>query len=406
MTARPIAILAPVLAVLLGAGCDRDSEKGRVIFTPEEIRRILKLSPLPDIPKSPTNAVADNPIAAVLGQRLFFETRLSADGRFSCATCHDPAHGFSDPKPLSVALGATTRHSMPLWNVAHQRWFFWNGRADSLWAQAVQPLLHPDEMGSSPAHLLATLSGDAGLKSDYETLFGTLPGEALPRTPEADRLLSNFGKAIEAYERRIISTDAPFDRFTEALRDGSAPAKTVAFSEAAQRGLRIFTGRGHCVLCHAGPNFSDGEFHNIGLPGITIDQGRFEGIPEVGQDRFNGLGAFSDDRSPAANIKLRYIAVKMNHLGEFKTPTLRNVAQTAPYMHDGRFPTLRAVLDFYSELPGAPAYGHREETLQPQHFTEQEKADLEAFLRTLTGAPLEESLTRPLPATVSKPAGR
>ncbi len=398
--------MAAGVAGFCGAGCDRVPEKSRVAFTEEETRQILKLSPLPEIPKNPTNAFADNPAAGRLGQRLFFDVRLSADGRFSCATCHDPAHGFSDPKPLSVAMGTTERHSMPLWNVAYQRWFFWNGRADSLWAQAVQPLLHPDEMASSPEHVFAVLSGDAILKAEYEALFGPLPAAARSRTPEADRLLSNFGKAIEAYERRIISTASPFDRSVEALRNGKTGGQSDRISESAQRGLRIFTGRGRCVLCHAGPNFSDGEFHNIGLPGISVDQGRFEGILDVRDDRFNGPGVFSDDRSPATNIKLRFLTMKINHLGEFKTPTLRNVEQTAPYMHDGRFATLRAVLDFYSELPGDPAYGHREETLKPAHFTEQEKDDIEAFLRTLTGAPLDDSLTRPFPAAESKPVGR
>ncbi|MEQ1851178.1 MAG: cytochrome c peroxidase [Chthoniobacteraceae bacterium] len=395
MTRRGPAFLAVVLAAFLGSGCEREPTESAVVFTAEELREVLKLSPLPAVPPNPTNAVSGNPDAARLGQRLFFDKRRSANGADSCATCHDPAHGVSDPKPLSVGLGATERHSMPLWNVAHQRWFYWSGRADSLWAQAVQPLLHPAEMGSSPQHVLEVLSGDAALKSAYEALFGALPAEAKPRTPAADRLLANFGKAIEAYERRIISKDSPFDRFVEAVRGGKGRAQSATFTDAARRGLQLFTGRGRCVLCHAGPNLSDGEFHNIGLPGITVDQGRFMGILDVRDDRFNGLGALSDDRSPEVNIKLRYLAVKPNHLGEFKTPTLRNVAQTAPYMHDGRFATLREVLDFYAELPGEPVFGHREETLKPGQFSDQEKADLEAFFHTLTGAPLEESLTRP-----------
>ena len=394
MTGRSAAIVAIGLAVSSGAGCDRKPEDVPVHLSAGAMREILKLSPLPAIPPSPTNAVADNAAAALLGQRLFFDPRLSANGKISCATCHDPAHGFADPKPLSVGLGVTERHTMPLWNVAHQRWFFWNGRADSLWAQAIHPLLHPAEMGSSPEHLLAVLSGDGALKSGYEAIFGPLPADAKARTAAADRLLSNFGKAIEAYQRRIISTGSLFDRFVAALRQGRVPDASAMISEAAQRGLELFTGRGRCVLCHAGPTFSDGEFHNIGLP-AAFDQGRFEGILEVRDDRFNGLGALSDDRSPETNIKLRYLVVKPNHLGEFKTPTLRNVAQTAPYMHDGRFATLRDVLDFYSDLPDQPVFGHREETLQAGHFTEEEKADLEAFLQSLTGAPLHESLTRP-----------
>ncbi|MGB8168609.1 MAG: cytochrome c peroxidase [Chthoniobacteraceae bacterium] len=393
MNRRGLAIVASGLAGLIGFGCDREPKKTGIVFTAEEIREILKLSPLPRIPPNPTNAVADNPAAARLGQRLFFDAQLSANGAVACATCHNPAHGFSDPKTLSAGLGTTERHSMALWNVAHQRWFYWSGRKDSLWAQAIQPLLHSAEMGSSPERLFAVLSGDAGMKYEYEAIFGPLPASANADTPSADRLLSHFGKVIEAYERRIVSTDAPFDRFVEMLRSGKV--RTAPISESAQRGLQLFVGRGRCVLCHAGPNFSDGEFHNLGLPGALVDQGRFAGIMDVREDRFNGLGAFSDDRSPETNIKLRYLTVKPNHLGEFKTPTLRNVAQTAPYMHHGHFATLREVLDFYSELPGETVFGHREETLQPRHFTEGEKADLEAFLHTLTGAPLDDSLTRP-----------
>ena len=401
MTKYGLTIGAVGLTFLIFWGCERKPLNISMVFTAEEVRQILKLSPLPDIPPSPTNAVAGNPAAARLGQRLFFDARLSANGEISCATCHNPAKGFSDGRALSVGLGATERHSMSLWNAAYQRWFFWDGRADSLWAQAVQPLLHPAEMGSSPEHLLAVLSDDAGLKSEYEANFGRLPADGMAGTPPADRLLSNFGKALEAYERRIISTASPFDEFVAALRGGKAPDQAARMSESAQRGLKLFVGRGRCVLCHAGPNFSDGEFHNTGLPGISIDQGRFIGILDLRDDRFNGRGALSDDRSPETNIKLGYLVVKMNHLGEFKTPTLRNIAQTAPYMHAGRFATLRDVLDFYSELPGEPVYGHREETLVRGHFTEEEKTDLEAFLHTLTGALLEESLTRPPTASVS-----
>ena len=206
MTRRVLAIVAGGLAVFFCTGREREPEKISVVFTAEEVREVFKLSPLPGIPPSPTNAFADNPAAARLGQRLFFDARLSANGKVSCATCHDPAQSFSDSRPLSVGLDTTERHSMPLWNVAYQRWFFWNGRADSLWAQAVQPLLNPAEMGSSPGHLLGVLSGDAGLKSGYEAVFGPLPAEAKARTPAADRLLANLGKALEAHERRIVST--------------------------------------------------------------------------------------------------------------------------------------------------------------------------------------------------------
>ncbi len=410
MKALPLAIAALSLAAavaVLFTGCGRkespDTETpgtaeraaAGTAFTADELREILKLSPLPPPPPSPTNAFADNPAAARLGQRLFFDTRLSANGKVSCATCHDPTHGFSDPKPLSAGIGATERHSMPLWNVAQQHWFFWDGRADSLWAQAVQPLLHPAEMGASAEHLRAVLAGDADLKLEFESLFGALPAEAPERSPAADRLLAGFGKVLEAYERRIVGAGAPFDQFVEALRNRKVPEGAAVLSEPAQRGLQLFIGRGRCVLCHSGPNFSDGEFHNTAPPKRSADQGRFNGILEVRDDRFNGLGPFSDDRGAAANVKLRFLALKQNHLGEFKTPSLRNVSQTAPYMHDGGMATLREVLDFYSELPGLPILGHREETLVPGNFTTQEKADIEAFLLTLTGRPPDAAIMHP-----------
>jgi cytochrome c peroxidase len=402
MNATVLVIVAAGFGVAFASGGESKPQAGAADFTADEVREILKLSPLPGAPPNPTNEFADNPAAARLGQRLFFDTRLSANGKISCATCHDPAHGFSDGKPLSQGLQTTERHSIALWNVAHGRWFFWNGRADSLWAQAMQPFQHEREMGATPEHLRVVLSGDPDMKADYEALFGPLPGGGSPATPSLDRFLSNLGKALEAHERRIISTDSPFDRFAGMVRRGESQGGSGHLGESAQRGLRLFVGRGRCVLCHAGPNFSDNEFHNIGLPGPSADQGRFAGILEVRDDRFNGLGEFSDDRSPETNIKLRYLVVKLNHLGEFKTPTLRSIAETAPYMHDGRFATLRDVLDFYSELPGEPGFGHREETLVPRRFTELEKADLEAFLRTLTGAPLDESLMRP-PAPSRRP---
>jgi len=365
--------------VLLSACCEREEKQhAPVVFSDEEIHEIRKLSPLPEIPPSPTNAVADNPAAAELGQHLFFDPRLSANGAISCATCHDPEKGFSDGKALSEGLATTARHSQSLWNVAHQRWLFWDGRADSLWAQSLQPILDEREMGSSIEHVREVVVNDPLLHPAYENIFGKV-GDHSP-----DRFFSNLGKAIEAYERKIISKGSAFDHFVSSIDE---PAE-ISFSESARRGLRIFVGRGQCLLCHSGPNFSDGEFHNIGLPrhpDLPRDSGRFVGIRKVQADRFNGIGEFSDDQGKEANVKLRYIVVKMNNLAEFKTPSLRNVAQTAPYMHDGRFKTLREVLHHYSKLPGEPPLGHREETLKPLHFAEQEMRDLEAFLKSLTG---------------------
>ncbi|NNC87455.1 MAG: methylamine utilization protein [Akkermansiaceae bacterium] len=379
---------------LLACGCDRPSPEDAQLGA-RDVAEVLKLSPLPEAPPSPTNAVADNDDAAHLGQLLFYDSRLSSNGAVSCATCHDPQHGFSDGKPLSEGLATTRRHSQALWNVAHQRWFFWDGRADSLWAQSLQPLQDESEMGATPAHIHDVVAGDAELAAAYEAVFGPVPaaGEAL------ERFLGNLGKCFEAYQRKIVSTGSRFDAFVARVRGGEPP-ESAGLSEEELRGLKIFVGRGQCVLCHSGPNLTDSEFHNIGLPkhpDLKKDSGRFEGVRLVKKDPFNGTGAFSDDRSEETNIKLRYLVVKMNNMAEFKTPSLRNVALTAPYMHDGRFATIGEVLTHYSELKDDPPLGHREETLVPLKLSKREKAELEAFLRTLTGEPLDESLLGPPP---------
>ena len=392
---RILNAVATGLIASLASSCDRPSPEDAHLSA-GNFSEIYQLSPLPATPPSPTNAFADNPAAVHLGQLLFYDKRLSANGEISCATCHDPAHGLSDGKPLGVGLQTMPRHSNAIWNGAHQRWFFWDGRADSLWAQSLQPLQSEIEMGATPAHVWGVISGDKELQTAYGNLFGPMPESASADAAVLNRFLANLGKSFEAYERLLISTDSRFDRFVSAIRAGE-PADRAGLDDAERRGLKLFVGRGQCILCHSGPNFSDGEFHNIGLPkhpGLRKDSGRFEGIRRVQTDPFNGLGPFSDDRSTDTNIKLRYLVVKMNNLAEFKTPSLRHVAETAPYMHDGRFATLREVLDHYSDLPGDPPLGHREETLVPLKLSAREKNELEAFLKTLTGAPLDPKLLR------------
>jgi cytochrome c peroxidase len=156
-----------IVGVLTGllAGCDR-AEPEDAELSAENLAEVYQLSPLPELPPSPTNAHADDPAAAAFGQRLFYDKRLSANGEISCATCHDPAKGFSDGKPLAEGLGGVPRHTNALWNVGHQRWFFWDGRADSLWAQSLQPLQSEVEMGATPGLVREVLAGDGRLKGE------------------------------------------------------------------------------------------------------------------------------------------------------------------------------------------------------------------------------------------------
>lgn len=401
------------------------------------------LSPIPPVPPQPSNRVADDPAAAAFGQRLFFDTRLSRDGDQSCASCHDPAIAWTDGKARSLGRAPLLRNSPSLLLAGHQRWLFWDGRADSLWSQVQWPLEHPDEMGFARADLVRLLASDAALRAPYEALFGPLPDGAadperfrpggrpplptpsLPFQPAptleqlaerdpghaawlamnpadrdaANRVLANVGKAIAAFERKLVPGPAPFDVFVEGLEEDDRD-KQAALSAEAVRGFKLFVGRGECINCHFSPLFSGGEFHNIGLPGLEgdpVEEGRPHGIRTVEVDPLNGRGAYSDARDWDDNVKLRYLNYDDHTYGAWKAPSLRNVARTAPYMHDGRFATLEDVLDFYSELPGRPPIGHREETLRRLDLNEAERADLIAFLASLSGEAVAAELRTPPP---------
>jgi cytochrome c peroxidase len=223
----------------------------------------------------------------------------------------------------------------------------------------------------------------------------------------ANRIFANVGKAIAAYERRIVSRDAPFDRFVAGLRDGD-PGELAALGAGAQRGLALFVGRANCGVCHVGPSFTDGEFHDTGLargPDGRLDAGRYDGVPALLEDEFNGLGTYSDAPDDPGRLT-RFLASRPEHLGQFKTPTLRNVALTAPYMHDGRLATLEDVVRYYARIDPRTFVGHhREAILQPIALDDDDVRDLVAFLESLTGAPVDPVLTRP-PSSASTASSR
>ncbi len=385
-----------------------------VSFTPREVRRILTHSPLPDPPSDPTNRVADDGEAAAFGRTLFFDPRLSGTGEVSCATCHQPQLGFADGREVAIGVGEHTRHSMSLWNVAYNRWFFWDGRSDTLWGQAVQPIERDVEMDSTRVAAVRLVAGDPELRAAYETIFGAAPtvdpawpASAMPHPTnpehpehvawmsidEADRAAinetyANLGKSIAAFERTLLSRRAPFDVFVEGIREND-PAKLAALSPAAQRGLQLFVGRADCRSCHVGPNFSDSEFHDIMVPprggGVPRDQGRYKGARGLLKDPFNATGPWSDDRDSDAALRTARLVHSPALWGQFKTPTLRNVALSPPYMHQGQFGSLDRVIEYYSTLEGAVRmHHHQESVLASLDLTPEEKADLRAFLESLT----------------------
>ncbi|MEM1452747.1 MAG: hypothetical protein AAGI22_26825, partial [Planctomycetota bacterium] len=217
-----------------------------------------------------------------------------------------------------------------------------------------------------------------------------------------DRVYVQAGKAIAAYQRRLVRGDAPFDTFVAGLVAGDEE-RIAALSPAGQRGLALFLGRANCVLCHSGPGFSDGEFHNNSLPtlhgGEARDAGRYDGARVVASSPFNAAGPHSDAPDGNAASRVRRLRRTSEAWGEFRTPTLRNLAHRAPFMHQGQFADLDEVLEFYSELTGATGRNHhQEQILVPLRLTEAESADLGEFLASLEGALARPELLAPPPS--------
>lgn len=383
-------------------------------FTPAERELLLTLSPLPPPPRDTTNSVDAKPAAIAFGAALFFDKRLSGSGQFSCASCHDPAKAWTDGRSLPQAESTGLRNTITLWNAAYQRWLFWDGGADSLWSQALRPIEDPLEMNGTRLQVAHAIAGDASLSALYENTFGErpelgdprrFPATGGPRSLQADaqlnwwqlqspdrervnRIFVNAGKAIAAFVGTIVTKEAPFDRFVADLRAGRS---STALTQSAQRGLKLFIGRGNCVLCHSGPNFTNLEFHDIRVPPLNSqmqpDLGRSEGIAKLASDEFVTAGYFSDDSTGIRAQHLAYLDAEAGVRGHFKTPSLRNVALTAPYMHQGQMATLREVVEYYSTLATAvePADpNHVEALLVKLDLNEGEIGDLVAFLNSLS----------------------
>jgi cytochrome c peroxidase len=267
-----------------------------------------------------------------------------------------------------------------LLDVRYHRWFGWDGGGDSLWAQSVRPILEPREMGGSVAHVAALVRGDAELSCRFEKVFGA----PVPAADEA--VLAGIGKALAAFQETLLSGRSPFDDFRDALAKGDRAA-AARYPAAAQRGLRIFIGRGNCGACHVGPAFTNGEFHDTGVPFFItggVDPGRHGGIRKLQANPLNLLGRYNDDPGGASAVKTRQVAQEHRNFGEFKVPTLRNVARTAPYMHNGSLATLADVVRHYSEINPDRLHSDGEAILKPLRLSADESADLVAFLESLT----------------------
>jgi cytochrome c peroxidase len=349
-------------------------------FTEAEARAIASHGPWPPAFRpDPSNRASGNPDAIELGERLFFERRLSANGEVSCSRCHLPERNWTDGEARARGLALTDRNTPSITNVRLARWFGWDGAHDSLWSQGIRPILDAKEMGASAAHVATLVRGDADFACRYRKAFGAPPADD-------ERVLVDVAKALAAFQETVASARTPFDEFRDALAQGDA-AGIARYPEAAKRGLALFIGKGSCNVCHAGPAFSNGEFHDTGIPFFIepgrVDPGRHEGIRKLLASRFNLLGPYSDDAARATATGTRHVALEHRNFGEFKTPTLRNLALTAPYMHNGRLATLRDVVQHYSTVSPDRLHSDGEAILKPLRLSEQEARDLVAFLESL-----------------------
>jgi len=274
----------------------------------------------------------------------------------ACATCHKPEQEFQDGTPLANGVGMTNRRTMPIAGTAYSPFLFWDGRKDSQWAQALGPLESPVEHGGD-RHQYARVIAEH-YRPKYEQVFGTMP--ALSTRDEVTAVFVNIGKAIAAYERTVQYGPSRFDAYLAALTETGRPPENVLTADEVA-GLTLFTGKANCTQCHNGPLLTNNEFHNTGIPPVSTlpaDRGRFAGTNGVLNDEFNCRSKWSDARDACKELEFMAVA---SHEQEraFKVPSLRNVADRAPYMHAGQLASLADVLQHYNRAPVAPA-GHTE----------------------------------------------
>ena len=353
-------------------GAADDGQAAKPSFSDAEIKVILSHGPWPTpVGPDPSNRVSGKPDAIELGTMLFFDQRLSGSGTKACATCHVPERSWTDNLPRGIGMAQLDRNTPTLMNLRGQRWYGWDGAADSLWSQGLRAILDARELAATPRHVASLLRSDPDLSCRYRKVFGAPPS---PTDDEA--VLVDVGKALAAFQETLTSGRTPFDQFRDALARGESPSAQL-YPAPAQRGLEIFIGKGGCSACHSGANFTGGEFFKTDLsrakvPG-TPDPGRSEGIRRLRESRFNLLSSHSDSSIRVADAQR--IALATGSEGAFKVPTLRNLLLTAPYGHAGEVDTIAEVVRRHAldgRSAGSPGLTPREQT------------DLVVFLESLS----------------------
>lgn len=414
------------------AGPDLGSDAGP--FTPAEIAILKTLTPLDAKPPvDTTNKFADDANAAKLGQMLFFDTSYSgalvvgndgsngglgavADtGKVACASCHGGL-GMEDnrSKPGNVSLGIDfgTRNALALVDSSFQSWTNWGGRFDSQWSLPVAVAENPKNMKTGRLQIAHMLWNK--YKTEYNAIFpvpldpaldpmasdasrfpaaGAGTEAAFTNLPSGDRdiinrIAANYGKAIQAYLRLLVSRNAPFDKYMA----GDA----TALDASQVNGLRVFIGKGNCVSCHSGPALTDSKFHALAVPvsGLHMpatEYGRFQDVPPLLASIFNTNGVYSDDVNTG---RLTGLVQTASQTGQFRTPTLRGVARTAPYMHAGNLATLVDVVSYYNTGGADPGDSGvtKDVLLKPLGLQSSEVTDVAHFLEALNGEPIPAAL--------------
>lgn len=325
-------VLGCALAVLALPAAARDVPA----FTEGEIKAILALGPWPvPIGTDPSNPVSGKRAAIELGERLFFDRRISAGGKFSCGSCHIPERNWTDNRAHGTAIAEVERNVPTLMNVRLGHLFGWDGATDALWKQSMRPILDPRELGASARHVAELIRGDEQLSCRYRRTFGAEPSKT-----DDQAVLTDVAKALAAFEETFETPPTPFDHFRDSLARGE-PDGARTYSPAAQRGLKIFIGKGGCTGCHSGPNFTNGELRNNGFAELAA-----AGRSDPGRD------------------------------GRFKVPTLRHLLLTAPYGHHGQIDSLAQVVKHYSERGSAE--------IGPLKLSAAEQSDLVVFLESIS----------------------
>lgn len=427
-----------LLATLLLSACATQDDAD-VLFSDTE-RVIIKTLVYQAPAGEASNQYVNNSAAATLGQKFFWDTQFSGEivvqgnrgagftatttKKISCATCHAPSFGWADnnsiPNNVSLGTNFTNRNSPTVLNTSFNTYSTWTGSTDSVWAvmrPAVEGPATQNFHRYAVTYVICNSDGspatDGNYLASYSAIFGN-PAAACALVSAApnsmnqygktlydgmstadkqliDAVFANFGKAIGAYEHLLVSRNSAFDQWAE----GNEAAMTAS----QKRGLKIFIGKGNCVRCHSGPNFSDGSFHNLGVPQVggalgVMDDGRYTGIADLttgANSTFNNNSSFN--ATPSVN-RVSGLSRTDADIGKFKTPTLRSVNKTPPYFHNGTFNSLWDVVNFYNFAGNAGNFpGTKDPILTTRRMTNEEMEDLVNFLKALEGEPLPTSLT-------------